>query len=128
MAVPVNNIAVVLVDHPFTNIFSKKQPIIYLPLTFEELNISSYESNKLLYLRYNNLPWVFRLMFKHMKNIDNYYNLWSTLNSDRVCNWLKKHNLNALSDGNFNKITSPAHYLLSQCLSLEEMKLQLHMV
>jgi hypothetical protein len=126
MASPTNNIAVVIVDISPVNSFSKKQPIIYLPLTYHDINVPPNKSNSLLYLRYNDLPWIFRALFKRVKNLDNYYSFWSLLNADRIYTWLEKYNMNALANGNLNKISSPAHFLLSRCLSLDELKLQLH--
>jgi hypothetical protein len=126
MAAPVNNVAVVLVDFSPVHLYSKKQPIIYLPLTYNDINVSTFEKPPLLYLRYYDLPWTFRVLFKRIKNLDNYYQFWSLLNGEQIQKWLEKYNMNSLLDGKFNKIPSPAHFLLSQCLSRDEIKLQLH--
>jgi hypothetical protein len=127
MATPSNNIAVVLVDSSRVNIYSRKQPIIYLPLTYEEIGVFSNDPKKLLYLRFNSLPWTFRIVFSRFRNFEDYFTFWSLLNSERSYKWLKKYNEGMILNNGFNEILSPAHYLLSQCLSQEEIKLQLHM-
>jgi hypothetical protein len=127
MATPSNNVAVVLVDYASVNVYSKKQPIVYLPLTYEDIGVFHNDAKELLYLRFNRLPWNFRTIFSRFRNFENYYTFWSLLNSERSIKWLQTYNRNSILNGNFDKIESPAHFLLSQCLSLDEMKLQLHM-
>jgi len=127
MASPYNNIAVILVDSSRVNIYSKKQSIIYLPLTYEEVGVFNNEPKKLLYLRFNSLPRTFRSLFNRFRNFEDYFTFWSLLNSERSYKWLRKYNEGEILNNGFKEILSPAHYLLSQCLSQEEIKLQLHM-
>lgn len=127
MAFPKNYICVVLVDVPYVNSCTKRQPKIFLPITYDEVNVrDEYPKRPLLYLRIKSLPPVFHSVLKSSSNMENYNSFWILLNtSPKLLSWLISYNRS--SEPCHRPIKSVAHYLLSKCLTAEEIKLQLYL-
>jgi hypothetical protein len=139
MTFPYNHVCVILVDVPSVNPFTKRQPKIFLPITYDEVNHGlALVSNKnqayfvskpkrpLMYLRIKTLPPVFHRVLKSSVSLENFDSFWVLLNTNtKLLAWLETYNRS--SEPGHKPKQSVAHYLLSQCLSAEEIKRQLYL-
>jgi hypothetical protein len=136
MAFPYNHICVVLVDIP-SNPITKKQPKIFLPIKYDEVKwgipivsknnevwFVSQPRRPILYLRVKMLPPVFHGILKSSLALENFDSFWFLLNTNmKLLSWFDKYNQSVQGDPK----ESVAHYLLSKCLSAEDIKRQLYL-
>jgi hypothetical protein len=139
MTVPFNHVCVILVDVPSVNPCTKRQPKIFLPITYDEVNhgyalVSTKNEahfvpkpkRPLMYLRIKTLPPVFHRVLKSSLSLENFHSFWVILNTNpNLLAWLKTYNQS--SEPGHKPKQSVAHYLLSQCFSAEEIKRQLYL-